>query len=170
MTLCDPWTTQPLEFSRPEYWSGESFSSPGIEPRSPSLQADSLPAEPLGKPPPHPFFFHTSFLFSEILLRSKIYSLKKCASSISTVQRLDSKNNFAFSQVSNKQNENQKCLQKRIWCTEHNDFTWLVMLCTMTETRFLDFAGQGRTELESLLQIFFLELQKGHDPVCKQPQ
>ena len=40
----------------PEYWSGESFpspgdlSNPGIEPRSPALQADSLPAEPQGKP------------------------------------------------------------------------------------------------------------------------
>ena len=37
-------------------WSGQPFSSPGdphnpgIEPRSPTLQADSLPAEPQGKP------------------------------------------------------------------------------------------------------------------------
>ena len=44
-----------MEFSRPEYWSGLSFPTPGdlpnpgIEPRSPMLQADSLPAEPLGK-------------------------------------------------------------------------------------------------------------------------
>ena len=49
-------TVTPLEFSRPEYWSGEPFPSPGdlpkpaIEPRSPALQADSLPAEPQGKP------------------------------------------------------------------------------------------------------------------------
>ena len=41
-----------MEFSRPEYWSGELFPSPGdlpnlgVEPRSPVLQADSLPAEP----------------------------------------------------------------------------------------------------------------------------
>ena len=49
LTLC--------EFSRPEYWSGEPFPSPGdlpnlgIEPRSPTLQVvDSLPAEPQGKP------------------------------------------------------------------------------------------------------------------------
>ena len=48
------WTIQSMEFSRPEYWSG--YSSPGdlpypwIEPRSPALQADSLPAEPQGKP------------------------------------------------------------------------------------------------------------------------
>ena len=45
-----------MEFSRPEYWSGQSFPSPGdlpnagIKPSSPTLQADSLPAEPQGKP------------------------------------------------------------------------------------------------------------------------
>ena len=45
-----------MESSRPEYWSGQPFPSPGdlpnpgIEPRSPVLQADSLPAEPQGKP------------------------------------------------------------------------------------------------------------------------
>ena len=45
-----------MEFSRPEYWSGYPFPSPGdlpnprIEPRLPTLQADSLPAEPQGKP------------------------------------------------------------------------------------------------------------------------
>ena len=52
-----PWTIQSMEFSRPEYWSGWPFPSPGelpnpgIEPRSPALQPDSLPAEPQGKPP-----------------------------------------------------------------------------------------------------------------------
>ena len=46
-----------MEFSRQEYWNGWPFptpgdlSDPGIEPRSPALQADSLPSEPLGKPP-----------------------------------------------------------------------------------------------------------------------
>ena len=45
-----------MEFSRPEYWSGELFPSPedlpdpGIKHRSPTLQADSLPAELQGKP------------------------------------------------------------------------------------------------------------------------
>ena len=45
-----------IGFSRPDYWSGQPFPSPGdlpnpgIEPRSPALQADSLPAEPPGKP------------------------------------------------------------------------------------------------------------------------
>ena len=46
------WTIQSVVFSRPEYWSGLPFPSPGdlpnpgIEPRSPTLQADCLPAEP----------------------------------------------------------------------------------------------------------------------------
>ena len=44
-----------LEFSRQEYWSGLPFPSPGdlpnpgFELRSPTLQADSLSAEPQGK-------------------------------------------------------------------------------------------------------------------------
>ena len=50
-----PWTIQCTEFSRPEYWSGYPFPSPGdlpnpgIKPRSSTLQAYSLPAEPPGK-------------------------------------------------------------------------------------------------------------------------
>ena len=60
--LCaTPWTAAhqappTLGFSRQEYWSGLPFPSPedlpnpGIEPTSPALQADSLPAEPQGKP------------------------------------------------------------------------------------------------------------------------
>ena len=45
-----------MEFSRQEYWSGLSFSSPGdlpdwgTEAGSSALQADSLPSEPLGRP------------------------------------------------------------------------------------------------------------------------
>ena len=45
-----------MEFSRQEYWSGLPLPSPGdlpepgIELRSPALQADSLPAELPGKP------------------------------------------------------------------------------------------------------------------------
>ena len=44
-----------MGFSRQEYWSGLPFPSPedlpdpGIEPRSPTLQADALPSEPPGK-------------------------------------------------------------------------------------------------------------------------
>ena len=54
--LVTPWSMQSMEISRPEYWSGQSFPSPGdlpnpgIELRSPALQVDSLPAEPQGKP------------------------------------------------------------------------------------------------------------------------
>ena len=50
-----PWTTQSIKFPRPEYWSREPVPSPGnlpnlgIEPRSPTLQEDSLLAEPQGK-------------------------------------------------------------------------------------------------------------------------
>ena len=61
-TLCNPWTVahqDPLSmgFPRQEYWSElpflspEDLPNPGIKPRSPTLQADSLPAEPPGKPP-----------------------------------------------------------------------------------------------------------------------
>ena len=56
-----PWTVAyqvppSMGFSRQEYWSGLPFSSPedlpnpGIEPGSPTLQADALPSEPPGKP------------------------------------------------------------------------------------------------------------------------
>ena len=59
--LATPWTVayqDPLSmgFSRQEYWSGLPFPSPGdlpdpgIEPRSPALQADALLTELLGKP------------------------------------------------------------------------------------------------------------------------
>ena len=46
-----------MGFSRQEYWSEllfpspEDFPNPGIEPRSPALQADALPSEPLGNFP-----------------------------------------------------------------------------------------------------------------------
>ena len=46
-----------MGFSRQEYWSGLPFPSPGdlpnpgIKPRSPALQADTLTSEPPGKPP-----------------------------------------------------------------------------------------------------------------------
>ena len=60
-TFATPWTVAcqaPLSmgFSRQEYWSGLPFPSPGnppypgIKPRSPALQADSLPTELQGKP------------------------------------------------------------------------------------------------------------------------
>ena len=60
LTLCDPHDCDPtvtcqdplsMRFSRQGYWSGLPFPSPGdrpdpgIEPRSPAQQADSLPTE-----------------------------------------------------------------------------------------------------------------------------
>ena len=61
--LCNPMDCSPARLlfpwnslSRQEYWSGSPFSSvgdlphPGIKPRSPALQADSLPTELGGKP------------------------------------------------------------------------------------------------------------------------
>ena len=45
-----------MEFSRPEYWSGQPLPPPGdlpnpqIQLKSLVLQADSLPSEPPGKP------------------------------------------------------------------------------------------------------------------------
>ena len=59
--LCDPMGCSLPGFSvhgiffRQEYWSGLPFPSPGdllnpgIEPGSPTLQADALPSEPPGK-------------------------------------------------------------------------------------------------------------------------
>ena len=66
-----------MGFSRQESWSGFPFPSPGdlpkpgIEPRSPALQADSLPSEQPGNVP-------TS---SEILKKNKkmlMWGLVKC--------------------------------------------------------------------------------------------
>ena len=60
--LCPtPWTVAQqasvsVEFPRQEYWSGLLFpsrgnlSDPGVEPRFPILQADSLPSKLPGKP------------------------------------------------------------------------------------------------------------------------
>ena len=56
LTLCDPmhYTVHGILQARILEWVVFPFSrrssNPGIEPRSPALQADSLPAEPQGKP------------------------------------------------------------------------------------------------------------------------
>ena len=60
LLLATPWpvayqASPSMGFSRQEYWSGLLFPSPGdlpdpgIEPRSPTLWADTLPSEPPGK-------------------------------------------------------------------------------------------------------------------------
>ena len=64
-----PWTvvyqaSLSMGFSRQEYWSGLLFPSPGdlpdpgIKPRSPRLQADTLPSELPGKPNTKNHFNH----------------------------------------------------------------------------------------------------------------
>ena len=61
LTLCDPMDCSPsgsscLGFSRQEYWGGfpcpppGDLPNPGIKPRSPVSQSDTLPSEPPGKP------------------------------------------------------------------------------------------------------------------------
>ena len=65
LTLATTWTVvyqapPSMGFSREEYWGGLPFPSPGdlpdpgIEPRSPALQEDSLPTELGGK---HTYLF-----------------------------------------------------------------------------------------------------------------
>ena len=80
-----------MGFSRQEYWSGLSFPSPGdlpdpgMEPRSPALQTDTLLSEPLGKPLLHIklriktslqiiFIFHDTCIFSKNINRNSIFN------------------------------------------------------------------------------------------------
>ena len=71
-SFATPWTVAyqappSMGFSRQEYWRGLPFSSPGnlpgpgIELRSSTLQADSLPFEPRGNP--HFAWMHTISLY-----------------------------------------------------------------------------------------------------------
>ena len=80
-----PWTIAhqappSMGFSRQEYWSGLPFPSPedlpnpGIEPRSPELQADALTSEP----PRKPLIFISLDKF--VISRPVIGLLKKCLS------------------------------------------------------------------------------------------
>ena len=70
----------PWGFSRQESWSGLPCPSPGylpnsgIEPRSPTLQADSLPSEPLGKP----------YNYYHLIIRgvNNIHKLQSCHASV----------------------------------------------------------------------------------------
>ena len=74
-TLCDPMDCSPPGSSvhgilQQEYWSGLPFPSPGdlpnpgIKPRSPALQADTLPSEPPGNTTiqKHQFFSSAFFI------------------------------------------------------------------------------------------------------------
>ena len=87
-TLCDPLDYSPpgtlsMEFFRQEYQNGlplppsEDLPDPGINPASlasPALQADSLPAEPSGKPPFISGVFHLIFLVDLIHLTVTLFT------------------------------------------------------------------------------------------------
>ena len=68
-----------MEFSRQEYWSGLPFSSPGdlpnpgIEARSPILQAYSLPSKPPGKPIDHICVVYFWALYSVPLIYESVF-------------------------------------------------------------------------------------------------
>ena len=72
----------PWAFSRQEYWSGLPYPppgdlpNPGIRPRSPPLQVDSLPTEPPRKTPPL-FFLNSNpgRLYSPLQANSLLYCL-----------------------------------------------------------------------------------------------
>ena len=62
-------------FPRQEYWSGLPFPPPGdlpdsgVEPRSPTLQADSLLSEPPGKP----HLLYCAEIYSKDTFKEKIF-------------------------------------------------------------------------------------------------
>ena len=68
------WTVAPpfMRFSRQEFWSGLPCPSPGdlpdpgMESRSPALQADSLQSAPSGKPHIYVYTFKMSVHFSSV--------------------------------------------------------------------------------------------------------
>ena len=68
-----------MEFSKQEYWSGLPFPSPGdlpdpgMKPRSPALQADSLPSEPIG----NQSFIHRNALPEYVLITGTLPGFKK---------------------------------------------------------------------------------------------
>ena len=80
-TVCDPMDCSPCqaplstEFSRQEYWGGLPFPSPGdlpdpgIKPRSPALQVDSLLSEP---PEKSHFKTHNCSILKTFLLILKL--------------------------------------------------------------------------------------------------
>ena len=68
-----------MGFSRQEYWNVLPFPSPGdlldpgIEPRSPALQAEALTSEPPGKPVKH---IRNIKLFASFFLDKSILNVK----------------------------------------------------------------------------------------------
>ena len=76
----------PWGFSRQEYWSGlpcpppVDLSNPGIEPRSPTLQADSLPPEPPGRPQGCSVQFSRSIVSNSLRPRESQHARPPCPS------------------------------------------------------------------------------------------
>ena len=73
-----------MEFSSQDYWnrlsipSLEDLSDPEIKPRSPALQADSLPSEPPGKPEIKLIYtLLLSYTFMSFMFIRLIYQLLK---------------------------------------------------------------------------------------------
>ena len=70
----------PWGFSRQEYWSGlpcpppEDLPNPEIEPRSPTLQADSLPSETPGKRNISPWGCHNQIAQTGWFMKSRNFS------------------------------------------------------------------------------------------------
>ena len=64
-----------MGFSRQECWSGLPFHSPGdlphprIEPGSPTVRAEALPSEPLGKPTMEYYSVIKRNTFESVLMR-----------------------------------------------------------------------------------------------------
>ena len=97
-----PWMEEPASllcpwgFSRQNYWSGllcpspVDLPNPGIEPGSPALQEDSLPAELPGKP--------SINLYSSLILSSHMHNILFNPLAIFTYCIFHSKN-FFFKQI-----------------------------------------------------------------------
>ena len=74
-----------MGFSRQEYWSGLPFPSPGnlpnpgIEPRSPALQADSLLLELPGNPLKALALYNIVYFNNCVLLFLSVLDLRGCA-------------------------------------------------------------------------------------------
>ena len=74
-----------MGFSRQEYWSGLPFPSPGdltdpgIEPGSPTSQADALPSEPPGKPMTN---LESILKYRDITLPTKVHLIKAMVSPV----------------------------------------------------------------------------------------
>ena len=117
-----PWTvalqaTPSMEFPRQKYWSGLPFPSPGdlphpeIEPMSlvsPALQADSLPAEQLGKP------------LKNWVKNPKWLTFKTREVAIAVAVKLCSREDQKFSARMEVEDE----------ISHKNEFTYLYVICT----------------------------------------